>query len=104
MSRQEKINKALDELDGFKRQLEGLDERMCNVETDLENLIWEDMEEKGILTEEQIEKRKRYPRSPELIIYTDRVRECTAESPTGHCVEMGWHDACIYCRSLRDED
>ena len=104
MIKQEEINKILDDRDGFERQMEGMEDRLSNLEYDLENLLWEDMIEKGMLEKEQIELRERYPRSPELIIYTDRDKECNAGSPTGHCIEMGWHDSCVYCKSNRDDD
>lgn len=104
MNRQEEINKALDDLEGFHSQIESMEDRLSNRHQDLENLLWEDMIEKGMLEQKQITLREDYPQSPELIIYTDRDKECKAGSPTGHCVEMGWDDVCVYCRSLRYED
>jgi hypothetical protein len=61
------------------------------------SLLWESLKRNGLVPEDSV-----LNEDPGCILYTDRKTKCE-KSPIGTCVEVGWHDECVYCKSPRYE-
>ena len=89
------INDALAEVKDFESQLKRLEWRKKLAEKKLHQLLWNEMIERELIAEDH-----EMTGDPDSVLYSDRDTECKS-SPIGTCVELGWHDECIYCGSLR---
>jgi len=90
------IQDAKAELEYQNSLVKNAEEQRDGVKKQLHQLIWSELVARELIAEGE-----EMTGDPDRILYTDRETECTGGSPIGTCVELGWHDECIYCGSLR---
>ncbi len=90
------IQDAKAELEYQNSLVKNAEEQRDGVKKQLHQLIWSEL-----IARELIAEGEEMTGDPDRILYTDRETECKGGSPIGTCVELGWHDECIYCGSLR---
>lgn len=90
------IQDAKGELEYQNSLVKNAEEQRDGVKKHLQQLIWTHLIACDLIAED-----KEMTGDPDRILYTDRETKCDGGSPIETCVELGWHDECIYCGSLR---